>query len=174
MRPIHESGDLAIRSYQTSDAGSLARLANNPKMAANLMNAFPHPYTAADAEAWVARSLADPSVTNWAVVWRGEYAGDIELIKKSDVNERTAGVGYWLGEPFWGQGIATQALLAVTRHAFADPSVLRLEAGVYSFNPASARVLEKAGYVFEGRQRHAVWKNDVLADLLMYSRIRTD
>ena len=175
MRPIYESDDLTIRPYQPSDADDLARLANNPKIAANLKNVFPHPYTRADADAWIAMTATNPSMTeNWAVIWKNEFAGGIGLQRKSDVYERTTAVGYWLGEPFWGQGIATQAVQAVTRHAFADTRILRLEAGVYSFNPASARVLEKAGFVFEGRHRDAIWKNGVAADLLMYSRIRTD
>ena len=174
MRPIHESEGLTIRPYQPSDVDALARLANNPKVAANLTNIFPSPYTRADAEAWIAQNANPDAVVSWAVIWRGEFAGGIGLQRKNDVYERTLLIGYWLGESFWGRGIATQAVRAVTQHAFNDPNVLRLEAGVFSFNPASARVLEKAGYIMEGRHRQAAWKNGAVADILMYARIRTD
>lgn len=73
-----------------------------------------------------------------------------------DVHRKTAEVGYWLGEPFWGQGIATTTLGALTEYAFANFDLARLEAAVYEWNPASARVLEKCGCVLEGRLRKSV------------------
>jgi len=82
------------------------------------------------------------------------------------VFRRSAEIGYWLGEPFWGRGIATEALGAMTEYAFAHFDICRLEAGVFEWNPASARVLEKNGYVLEGRARLGVVKDGRLGDRL--------
>src|SRR4029078_9643353 len=86
----------------------------------------------------------------------------------TDVFHRSAEIGYWLGEPFWGRGIASEVLRAVTDYAWATLDVIRLEAGVFSWNPASARVLEKAGYTLEGRLRQAVVKHGRVGDRLIY------
>ena len=85
---------------------------------------------------------------------------------------RSAEIGYWLGEPFWGRGIATAALRAVTDYAFAQHDLVRLHAAVYEWNPASARVLEKVGYVLEGRLRKSVTRDGQTIDGLLYARIR--
>jgi RimJ/RimL family protein N-acetyltransferase len=88
------------------------------------------------------------------------------------VDRRSAEIGYWLGEEFWGRGIVTEALIAVTDHAFANHDLCRLFAHVFDWNPASARVLEKAGYAFEGRMRKSVTKEGQTIDQLMYAMIR--
>ena len=89
-------------------------------------------------------------VLNFAIVVAGAAVGGTGLELGTDVSRRSAEVGYWLGQPFWGRGIATEALRAVTDYAFTTLDICRLEAGVFDWNPASARVLEKAGYVLEG------------------------
>ena len=89
-----------------------------------------------------------------------------------DVYSKTAEIGYWLGEPFWGRGIATTALKETTAYAFAHFEIERLQAHVFEWNPASARVLEKAGYTLEGRQRRHVFKDGRIGDALLYARLR--
>src|SRR5439155_1050682 len=93
---------------------------------------------------------------HFAIVVDGSGVGGIAAEPGEGERRRSAEVGYWLGEPFWGRGIATEALRAVTDYAFATFDVIRLEAGVFGWNPASARVLEKVGYTLEGRMRQAV------------------
>lgn len=88
------------------------------------------------------------------------------------MHRRSAEIGYWLGEPFWGRGIATAAVIAVTGYAFTRHDLVRLHAGVFEWNPASARVLEKAGYSLEGRLRKSVTKNGETIDQLLYATIR--
>ena len=84
-----------------------------------------------------------------------------------------AEIGYWVGEPFWGKGIATAAAIRATEYGFATLGLVRIQAMVFEWNTASARVLEKAGYVLEGRMRRSIIKDGRIADSLLYARIRT-
>ena len=99
-----------------------------------------------------------------------EAIGGIGFSAQADVGRRSAEIGYWLGEDYWGRGIASEALLAVTEHAFANYDLCRLYAHVFDWNPASTRVLEKAGYVFEGRLKKSVTKDNQTIDQLIYAR----
>ena len=87
------------------------------------------------------------------------------------IHRRSAEIGYWLGEPFWGRGIATAALRALTDYAFANHDIVRLDAGVFEWNPASMRVLEKVGYVLEGRLRKSVTKDGQTIDGFLYAKV---
>src|SRR5690242_11689327 len=98
--------------------------------------------------------------------------GGIGVHSGEDVHRRTAMVGYWLGEEFWGRGIMTEALTAVTDFCFNSFSLRRISAEVFSNNPASARVLEKAGFIFEGRLKNHVLKDGKVLDTLLYARAK--
>jgi [ribosomal protein S5]-alanine N-acetyltransferase len=165
--------ELILRAWRRSDISSLVRYANNRKIWINLRDIFPHPYTRAEAEKWIAicESNRGPA-TNFAIELQGEAIGGIGCRLLDDVNCKTAEIGYWLGEPFWGRGIATAALKQTTEYAFQTFSLERLQASVFEWNPASARVLEKAGYIFEGRLRRSIFKDGRLADSLLYARVR--
>jgi [ribosomal protein S5]-alanine N-acetyltransferase len=102
----------------------------------------------------------------------GAAVGGVGIELGTDVFRRSAEIGYWLGEPFWGRGIATEALRAMTAYAFERFDICRLEAGVFDWNPASARVLEKNGYVLEGRARLGVIKDGRMGDRLLYALVR--
>jgi len=161
-----------LRSWEWRDRESIVRYANNPRVARNLRDRFPHPYTDRDARNWLDVVVdADPE-TNFAIVVGGEAVGGVGYTLQYDVDRRSAEIGYWLGEEFWGRGIATEALIAVTNHAFANHDLCRVFAHVFEWNPASARVLEKAGYTFEGRLRKSVTKEGQTIDQLMYAMIR--
>ena len=94
------------------------------------------------------------------------------MILRTDVESRSGEVGYWLGEPFWGQGIATAAVRAFVKYVFATFDLVRLDACLYEWNPASARVLEKAGFTFEARLKSAVFKDGQLIDTLLYALVK--
>ena len=111
-------------------------------------------------------------MTQFAIVLAGELVGGIGIEPGVDVFRRSAEIGYWLGEPFWGRGLATEALRGATDYAFTTFDICRLEAGVFEWNPASARVLEKAGYTLEGRARLAVVKDGRTGDRLQYALVR--
>ena len=138
----------------------------------NLRDRFPHPYTQADARRWLDTVVGIRPETNFAIAVDDEAVGGVGYTIDSDVNYRSAEIGYWVGEEFWGRGIATEALIAVTEHAFSTYDLCRLYAHVFDWNPASARVLEKAGYEFEGRLRKSVTKAGQTIDQLMYAIVR--
>ena len=144
-----------IRSFRTQDAEALARYANNRNVSRNLRDEFPYPYTLAHAETWISFAAQQFTESDFAIASATELIGGIGLRIQRDVHRRSAEVGYWLGEPFWGRGIATAALRAFTEYAFSQFDLLRLYGYVYEWNPASARVMEKAGYVCEGRLRQS-------------------
>jgi RimJ/RimL family protein N-acetyltransferase len=98
--------------------------------------------------------------------------GGIGLNLKSDVHRKTAEVGYWLGEAFWGRGIAPAALRALTQYSLKNFDLHRLEAGVFAWNHSSMRVLEKVGYVREATLRKACFKDGELIDLVLYAFVR--
>ena len=98
--------------------------------------------------------------------------GSIGLTLQEDVHRRSAEIGYWLGEPFWGRGIMSEAVPAFTAYAFATFDVCRLYATVFEWNPASARILEKAGYVLEGRLRKSVTKDGRIIDQFLFACVR--
>ncbi|MBV8454672.1 MAG: GNAT family N-acetyltransferase [Deltaproteobacteria bacterium] len=164
---------IILRAWRNSDVSSLVRYANNRKIWINLRDIFPHPYTQAEAEKWIAICESNQGPTaNFAIELQSEAIGGIGCRLLDDVNCKTAEIGYWLGEPFWGRGIATAALRQTTEYTFQTFSLERLQASVFEWNPASARVLEKAGYVLEGRLRRSIFKDGRLADSLLYARIR--
>jgi RimJ/RimL family protein N-acetyltransferase len=161
-----------VRSWQWADRDAIVRHANNRKVSINLRDRFPYPYTARDARDWLDAIVDHKPETNFAIDVAGEAVGGIGFTPQSDVARRSAEIGYWLGEQFWGRGIATEALVAVTEYAFANFDLCRLYAHVFDWNAASARVLEKAGYVFEGRLRKSVTKDGQTIDQLLYAIIR--
>jgi [ribosomal protein S5]-alanine N-acetyltransferase len=161
-----------VRSWEWRDRDSLVRHANNRNVWINLRDRFPYPYTLADARYWLEMVVGSKPETNFAIAVDDEAVGGVGYTVQPDVGHRSAEIGYWLGEEFWGRGIATEALIAVTEHAFSTGDLCRLYAHVFAWNPASARVLEKAGYAFEGRLIKSVTKNGQTIDQLMYAAIR--
>ena len=161
-----------VRRFRFGDETSLVRSANNRKLWRNLRDRFPHPYTMDDAVWWVQAATATYPTTDFAIEVDGAAVGGVGLILRDDVYRGTAEIGYWLGEEFWGRGIATEALIAVTEYAFANFDLCRLYAHVFDWNGASSRVLEKAGYEFEGRMRKSVIKEGQTIDQLMYAMVR--
>jgi [ribosomal protein S5]-alanine N-acetyltransferase len=162
-----------LRGWRTHDLDSLVHHANNQNVWRNLRDRFPHPYTRVHGEEWLSRqSQARQPLMNFAIDWEGEVIGGIGFERFADINRLTAEIGYWVAEPFWGRGVATTALGQATDHAFRHFDFERLQATVFAWNAASIRVLEKCGYVLEGRLRRAVIKDGIITDMLMYARLR--
>jgi RimJ/RimL family protein N-acetyltransferase len=147
----------------------MARLADNRKIWLNLRDAFPHPYAVRDAREFIKMARTRTPETMFAIAVDGEPAGGIGFVLHPDVERVSAEIGYWLGEPFWGRGIAAQALAAVTRHAIGTHALTRMYALPFARNAASCRVLEKAGYVLEARLRRSAIKDGVIIDQLQYA-----
>ena len=162
-------GTCELRPWEARDKSSLVLHANNPRVAERLTDRFPHPYTSADADAWLSLSADRVPPTNLAIVVDGEAVGGVGIEVRPDVHRKSAEIGYWLGERDWGRGIATDALRAMTAYALTEFDLCRLTAGVFEGNAASARVLEKAGYVLEGRLRRSVFKWGRVLDESLYA-----
>lgn len=167
-----EFGQYRIRDWTDQDARSLARYANNHKIARWLRDRFPHPYLKSDAKAFLAAVAALNLRTTFAIATDEEAIGGIGLEFGADVHRFTAELGYWLGEPFWGGGIMTEAVRHFTAWAFENFEVHRLYASVFAGNQASARVLEKAGFQREGHLRASVFKDGQIMDQFVYARIK--
>lgn len=161
-----------LRAWRPGDETLLTLQANNRNVWINLRDRFPHPYTLADAEEWIRQSRGIRPQTQFAIVIDGAAVGGIGLERRSDVFRRSAEVGYWLGEPFWGRGIMTEAVRAVTEYAFENFDLCRIEAGVFEWNSASMRVLEKAGYICEARLRKSITKEGRTIDQFLYAMVR--
>lgn len=161
-----------LRAWKPGDEQSLVRHANSRNVWRNLRDAFPHPYTLPDAKRWIETANPTTPITNFAIVVDGAAVGAIGLVLKEDVFRRSAEIGYWLGEELWGLGIVTEAVCAMTDYAFATFDLCRVYAGVFEWNPASMRVLEKAGYEFECRMKKSVTKDGETIDELIYAIVR--
>ena len=160
-----------VRSWRLGDAEALARHGNNQKIWINLRDAFPHPYTITDAREFIKSLRHRTPETTFAISVNGEAAGSVGFVLRHDVERVTAEIGYWLAEPFWGRGIATEALVAMTGHAISAHALTRVYALPFAWNAASCRVLEKAGYVLEARLRRSAIKNGVVTDQLQYAYV---
>jgi ribosomal-protein-alanine N-acetyltransferase len=160
-----------VRSWRPADVPSLVAHANNPRVAIHLRERFPHPYTAKAARAFIRMVRQTNPETSFAIVVDGDAAGGVGFHVQSDVERVSAEIGYWLGEAFWGRGIATDALQAVTAYAIEHHGLTRVFAIPFASNTASCRVLEKAGYMLEGRLHRSAIKNGVIVDQLLYAFI---
>ena len=158
-----------VRPWRSSDLETLVKHANNRRIWLNLRDRFPHPYTTRDGRAFLQHVQQQSPLTTFAVVVNGEAAGGIGFQLQIDVERVSAEIGYWLGEPFWGRGIITEALVAVTARAMATHGLTRMYAMPFAWNVASCRVLDKAGYVLEGRLRNSAIKDGRLTDQLQYA-----
>ena len=161
-----------IRSWSLEDAAAVQRYANNRKIWTNLRDVFPHPYTLADAHAFLGCVARENPQTTFAIATHSEAIGCIGLQLGTDVHRKSAELGYWLAEPHWGHGVMSEAVARFTSHAFETFDLRRIYAEPFANNPASACVLEKAGFVCEGRLRASVFKDGQVLDSLLYACVR--
>ena len=152
----------------------LAMLANNKKIADNLRDVFPHPYTRDAAEQFVDFCLNAPEdkLLNLAIVVDNHAVGGIGITLGSDIHVKSAEISYWLGEEYWNRGLATKAIGKMCRIAFNRYDIVRIFADVFADNVGSCKALEKCGFILEGRLRKSVFKNGKVLDSLMFSIIR--
>jgi [ribosomal protein S5]-alanine N-acetyltransferase len=166
------SEGIVLRPWTISDALVLARIADNKKIADNLRDLFPSPYLISDARKWIRSVLLFDPPQNFAIIYEDTVAGNIGIVTKNDVYRRNIEIGYFVDEKFWGRGIATRAIRAVTSFAFSNFDVVRVYANVFAGNRASAHALEKAGFRLEAVLRNSIIKNGVTKDECIYSVLR--
>ena len=155
---------IEIRPLKLSDKSQLAKLANNKKIWDNLRDYIPFPYEETDAEFFINLTKEEEPKQTFGIEYKGEISGVIGLVIQKDVYKKSAEIGYWIGEPFWGNGIATKAVELITEYGFDNLGLNRIYSGVFEYNVASMKVLEKNGYEKEGIFKNAILKNDEICD----------
>ncbi len=161
---------ISLREFTAQDVQSLVHMANNFNVSKYLTSSFPYPYTEKDAEWWINEGCKE-AITRVIAV-DGQLAGAVSARRESFEHSYSAEIGYWLGEEFWGRGIASVALTALTNEVLTSTDLVRLYARVFSPNKASGRVLEKCGYSLEARLQKHIYKNGEFMDELVYTKIR--
>jgi RimJ/RimL family protein N-acetyltransferase len=167
-----ELGDLKVRSWRKGDLDALVRHANNAKIAANLRDQFPHPYTRRAGIDYLEFVREQVPERSFAIEYGGEAVGGIGFQIGIDISRISAELGYWLTESCWGQGLTTRAVKAASEWAFENYKLTRIFALVFTYNLPSIRVLEKAGFEREGILRRSAIKNGVMLDQVMYAKVR--
>lgn len=163
-----------IRQWRISDKDRLAEMLNNPKVLDNLRDGLPFPYTPEDGEEYILSMLtADETKTfAFAITVDGLVIGSIGVFRCDNIHFRTAELGYYVGEPYWGKGYTTSAVKQVCQYVFAHSDILRIFAEPFARNAASCRVLEKAGFQLEGTLRSNAVKNGEVLDMKLYALVR--
>lgn len=164
-----DCGDFELRTWRMGDAESLSFYANDPAIGRNLRDGFPHPYTRRAADQWIHHASKEKADTYAAIVIEGRAAGGIGITLHENIERTSAEIGYWLARAYWGRGITTRAVRAMTAYAFHTFPITRIYAVPFAHNVASIRVLEKAGYVREAVMRRSAVKEGKIVDQVLYA-----
>jgi len=171
-QPIIRIPGALLRPWKVEDAPALVSCANNPRIAAMMRDGFPSPYTVEDADRFIRMACEPSGNLLLAIEADGAASGGIGIHPLGDVYRKTAEIGYWLAEPYWGRGIITGAVRALVPVAFDRFDIIRLQAGIFSENAASMRVLEKCGFVREAVHHKAIIRNGTVMDEVLWVRFR--
>ncbi len=163
---------IILRPWQKEDAQQLAAIANNRNIWNNVRDSFPSPYTVMDALQWINKESTTQPLTNFAVVYEGKLAGSMGIILEKDVYSNCVEIGYFIGEIFWGKGIATMAISRLCSYIDKQFEPTRIMARVFEHNKASMKVLEKNGFHLEGVQQKAAVKNNMVLDVHVWVKLK--
>lgn len=165
-----------IRKWELSDAKDLAEALSNTKIQDNLRDGLPYPYTEQDGTDYISAMLsADENDTfAFAITVEGKVIGSIGVFRQGNIHRQTAEVGYYIAEEYWGKGIMTEAVKQICEYVFEHSDIIRIYAEPFSCNMGSCRVLEKAGFQYEGTLRSNAIKNGKVMDMKMYSLLREE
>ena len=165
-----------IRKWELSDAKDLAAALSNKKVQDNLRDGLPYPYTEQDGKAFISAMLsADENETfAFAITVDDMVIGSIGIFREGNIHRQTAELGYYIAEEYWGKGIMTEAVKQICEYVFANSDIIRIYAEPFAYNIASCRVLEKAGFQYEGTLRSNAVKNSKVIDMKMYSLLKEE
>lgn len=162
-----------LKNWSLDYADSISLYANNEKIAINLRNSFPFPYTLKDAKSFILNSLnSEDNQIFKAITFDGEAIGSISIVQKEDVYSKSAEIGYWLSEDFWNKRIMSKAIKLISNLAFEELDIIKIYAEPFSHNLASRRALENAGFELEAILRKSIYKNNQFFDSCIYSLFR--
>lgn len=164
--------NISLRVWKKEDAQTLAALANNKNIWNNLLNMFPSPYTVMDALQWINKEATAKPITKFAIEYQHQLVGGVGFTMQDDVYRNAVELGYFVGEPYWRKGIATEAIKIITIQIKQTlPQVNRIFARVFHFNKASMKALQKAGFYLEGIQKNAAIKNNEIYDVYVWVKL---
>ena len=165
-----------IRRWELSDARDLATALSNKKIQDNLRDGLPYPYTEQDGKEFISAMLAanENDTFAFAITVNGKVIGSIGAFRQGNIHRQTAELGYYIAEEYWGKGIMTEAVKQLCDYVFSNTDIIRIYAGPFAYNIGSCRVLEKAGFQYEGTLRSNALKNGNVFDMKMYSKLKTD
>jgi len=166
---VKTSVDFKLRPWSMDDLPSLVKYANNPKIAKNMSDGFPHPYGNENGKAFIEMATADDPIHIFCIDVEGQAVGGIGIHPQNGVKRKNAELGYWLAEPFWGRGIISEAIVRAVNFAFDTYGIERVFAVPFGHNLASQRVLEKTGFALEARFNKTLFKNGKFEDELVYA-----
>jgi len=169
---ILKGENISLRPLKMKDKEAIALLVNNKKLWDNLRDIVPHPYSLKDAEFYIGMMTADGAPPTFAIEYEGQFTGVIGLVPQSDVYKKTAEIGYWLGEPYWGKGMMSEAVNLITNYGLNELGFIRIHAGIFEYNIGSMKVLEKCGYQKDGIFKKSIFKNNKIWDEHRYSIVR--
>lgn len=170
---MEREGSVVLRPWRSADADDIFFYANNKKIADNLRDGFSYPYTMDNAVGFIAAvSQDDDKHCCRAIEVDGHAVGSIGVFFKDDVYRKSAEIGYWLGEPFWGRGIMSGAIRQMVEDVFTRYDVVRIFAEPYAYNMGSRRALEKAGFQLEGVLKRSIYKNGKIYDSCIYALLK--
>ncbi|MDL2246300.1 GNAT family N-acetyltransferase [Methanobrevibacter sp. OttesenSCG-928-K11] len=164
--------DFKLEKWSLDHSNSIVKHANNKKIAENLRNGFPNPYTENDSLNYINTIIDDDTQIARAIIVNNEAVGSITIIKQQDVYEKSAELGYWLSEDYWNKGILSKLIPEIIKIAFNELDIVRIFAEPFSYNTASIRVLEKSGFKLEGKKEKSIYKNGKYSDSYIYALLK--
>jgi len=165
-----------IRKWKLSDAAALAAALSNKKILDNLRDGLPYPYTEQDGENYISEMLSanEDETFAFAITADNKVIGSIGVFRQENIHRQTAELGYYISEEYWGKGIMTEAVKQICKYVFSNSDIIRIYAEPFAYNIASCRVLEKAGFQYEGTLRNNAVKNGKVIDMKMYSILKAE
>jgi RimJ/RimL family protein N-acetyltransferase len=158
-----------LRPFKTDDVESLVSCANNPNIAMFMTDQFPYPYSIEKGKAFIENATKDNPLHIFAIDIDGKASGGIGIHPQEDIQSKNAELGYWLAEPFWGQGIMTRAIIEMLDYGFKQFDINRVFARPFGSNRGSQKALQKAGFVLEAHFIKTIFKNGAFEDELVYA-----
>ncbi|MBL7934673.1 MAG: GNAT family N-acetyltransferase [Bacteroidia bacterium] len=161
--------EITLRPWHLDDTSDLVALANNKNIAQFMADVFPHPYTIENGKTFIAFATSNPNSKIFAIIVNNKPVGSIGLHLQTDILKKNAEIGYWIGEAYWGKGIITKAVPQMVDYGFKHLDIVRIFARIFGTNKASQKVMEKCGFILEGKYEKTIFKNNQFLDELIYA-----
>jgi len=172
MQETLKGKNVLLRAWSRGDEDALVRHANNLKIASYLTDAFPYPYTLHDAISFLDKVIVQNPVQVFAITYNQQPIGAIGLFPQTGIHRKSAELGYWLSESYWGKGYVSESIALVIPYAFAKWDIHRIFARPFSNNPGSRKALEKCGFILEAILKDSIVKNNIVLDECIYSLLK--